>query len=213
MEAARPAALVLREGAAGAAQLDQQDDHRDREREEAHDREEDDHRDAVAVLHVVQPAAEGVVEVEALVVAQHRERRLPDDAVGERRVVARRQPRVRLGDERALRLGEADRLPVLHERDRVAADRRLVRRHLLRRDEELRLGAQLRAVAALRHAVEVVLEAELRARMRERLLGRHERRLVLHPSYNSVLNRLCQGTLDIEEALSALQGDNDERTS
>lgn len=53
----------------------------------------------------------------------------------------------------------------------------------------------------------------LRARMRERLLGRHERRLVLHPSYNSVLNRLCQGTLDIEEALSALQGDNDERTS
>jgi LAO/AO transport system kinase len=53
----------------------------------------------------------------------------------------------------------------------------------------------------------------LRARMRERLLGRHERRLVLHPSYNTVLNRLCQGTLDIEEALSALQGDNDERTS
>ena len=53
----------------------------------------------------------------------------------------------------------------------------------------------------------------VRARMRERLLGRHERRLVLHPSYNSVLNRLCQGTLDIEEALSALQGDNDERTS
>ncbi|MAH40636.1 MAG: methylmalonyl Co-A mutase-associated GTPase MeaB [Verrucomicrobiales bacterium] len=53
----------------------------------------------------------------------------------------------------------------------------------------------------------------LRARMRERLLGRHERRLVLHPSYNSVLNRLCQGTLDIEEALSALQGDSDERTS
>ena len=53
----------------------------------------------------------------------------------------------------------------------------------------------------------------LRARMRERLLGRHERRLVLHPSYNSVLNRLCQGTIDIEEALSALQGDSDERTS
>ena len=53
----------------------------------------------------------------------------------------------------------------------------------------------------------------LRARMRERLLGRHERRLVLHPSYNSVLYRLCQGTLDIEEALSALRGDNDERTS
>ena len=53
----------------------------------------------------------------------------------------------------------------------------------------------------------------VRARMRERLLGRHERRLVLHPSFNSVLNRLCQGTLDIEEALSALQGDNDERTS
>ena len=53
----------------------------------------------------------------------------------------------------------------------------------------------------------------VRARMRERLLGRHERRLVLHPSYNAVLNQLCYGTLDIEEALSALQGDNDERTS
>ena len=53
----------------------------------------------------------------------------------------------------------------------------------------------------------------VRARMRERLLGRHERRLVLHPSYNAVLNQLCDGTLDIEEALSALQGDNDERTS
>ena len=53
----------------------------------------------------------------------------------------------------------------------------------------------------------------LRARMRERLLGRHERRLVLHPSYNAVLNRLCDGTLDIEEALIALQGDTNERTS
>jgi LAO/AO transport system kinase len=51
----------------------------------------------------------------------------------------------------------------------------------------------------------------LRARMRERLLGRHERRLVLHPSYNAVLNRLCEGTLDIDEALSSLQGDTNER--
>ena len=70
----------------------------------------------------------------------------------------------------------------------------------------------------IEEAAAALLELEstgraLRARMRERLLGRHERRLVLHPSYNSVLNRLCQGTLDIEEALSALQGDNDERTS
>ncbi len=47
----------------------------------------------------------------------------------------------------------------------------------------------------------------LRARMRERLLGQHERRLVLHPSYNAVLDRLCEGTLDIEEALKDLQGD------
>ena len=47
----------------------------------------------------------------------------------------------------------------------------------------------------------------LRARMRERLLGQHERRLVLHPSYNTVLNGLCEGTLDIEEALKTLQGD------
>ena len=70
----------------------------------------------------------------------------------------------------------------------------------------------------IEEAAAALLELEstgraLRARMRERLLGRHERRLVLHPSYNSVLNRLCQGTLDIEEALSALQGDNDERPS
>ncbi|MEC8632591.1 MAG: GTP-binding protein [Candidatus Thermoplasmatota archaeon] len=46
-----------------------------------------------------------------------------------------------------------------------------------------------------------------RARMRERLLGQHERRLVLHPSYNSVLDALCEGTLDIEEALIRLQGE------
>ena len=70
----------------------------------------------------------------------------------------------------------------------------------------------------IEEAAAALLELEstgraLRARMRERLLGRHERRLVLHRSYNSVLNRLCQGTLDIEEALSALQGDSDERTS
>ena len=70
----------------------------------------------------------------------------------------------------------------------------------------------------IEEAAAALLELEstgraLRARMRERLLGRHERRLVLHPSYNTVLNRLCQGTLDIEEALSALQGDSDERTS
>ena len=46
-----------------------------------------------------------------------------------------------------------------------------------------------------------------RARMRERLLGQHDRRLVLHPSYNSVLDALCEGTLDIEEALIRLQGE------
>ena len=53
----------------------------------------------------------------------------------------------------------------------------------------------------------------LRARMRERLLGRHERRLVLHPSYNSALDALCEGTLDIEEALIRLQGEWNERSS
>lgn len=47
----------------------------------------------------------------------------------------------------------------------------------------------------------------LRARMRERLLGQHERRLVLHPSYNAVLSGLCEGTIDIQEALNTLQGD------
>ena len=46
-----------------------------------------------------------------------------------------------------------------------------------------------------------------RARMRERLLGQHERRLVLHPSYNTVLDGLCEGTIDIEDALKQLQGD------
>ena len=52
-----------------------------------------------------------------------------------------------------------------------------------------------------------------RARMRERLLGQHERRLVLNPSYNSVLNALCEGTLDIEEALTHLQGEGYGRSS
>ena len=61
-------------------------------------------------------------------------------------------------------------------------------------------------------AAEALLSLEssgraLRARMRERLLGQHERRLVLHPSYNAVLNGLCEGTLDIEEGLNTLQGD------
>tara|TARA_B100000900_G_scaffold183735_1_gene155869 strand:+ start:278 stop:1186 length:909 start_codon:yes stop_codon:yes gene_type:complete len=53
----------------------------------------------------------------------------------------------------------------------------------------------------------------LRARMRERLLGQHERRLVLHPSYNEVLNGLCEGTFDIDEALKQLQGEENERAS
>jgi len=49
-----------------------------------------------------------------------------------------------------------------------------------------------------------------RARMRERLLGQHERRLILNPSYNAVLDALCEGTLDIHEALTQLQGDEHE---
>ena len=53
----------------------------------------------------------------------------------------------------------------------------------------------------------------LRARMRERLLGQHERRLVHHPSYNDVLDALCEGTFDIEEALIQLQGDEHGRSS
>ncbi len=53
----------------------------------------------------------------------------------------------------------------------------------------------------------------LRARMRERLLGQHERRLVLHPSYNAVLDGLCEGTFDIDEALKQLQGEGNERAS
>jgi len=44
-----------------------------------------------------------------------------------------------------------------------------------------------------------------RARMRERLLARYERRLIQHPSYNEVLHAMCEGTLDIEEALTRLQ--------
>jgi hypothetical protein len=49
-----------------------------------------------------------------------------------------------------------------------------------------------------------------RARMRERLLGVHERRLVLNPSYNSVLDALCEGTIDIDEALEHLLGEDNE---
>ena len=51
-----------------------------------------------------------------------------------------------------------------------------------------------------------------RARMRERLLAQHERRLLHHPRYNAVLDGLCEGTLDIQEALAELQGDTHERT-
>ena len=50
----------------------------------------------------------------------------------------------------------------------------------------------------------------LRARMRERLLGQHERRLVLNPSYKAVLDALCEGSIDIEDALTRLQGDDHE---
>ena len=53
----------------------------------------------------------------------------------------------------------------------------------------------------------------LRARMRERLLAQHERRLVQHPAYNVLLDGLCEGTLDITEALTQLKGDDHERAS
>ena len=53
----------------------------------------------------------------------------------------------------------------------------------------------------------------LRARMRERLLAQHERRLVQHPAYNAVLDGLSEGTLDITEALTQLKGDDHERAS
>ena len=53
----------------------------------------------------------------------------------------------------------------------------------------------------------------LRARMRERLMAQHERRLVQHPAYNAVLDDLCEGTLDIAEALTQLKGDDHERAS
>jgi LAO/AO transport system kinase len=52
-----------------------------------------------------------------------------------------------------------------------------------------------------------------RARMRERLLASHERRLVTHPSYNECLDLLTKGTIDIENALTVLLGDIDERSS
>ena len=50
----------------------------------------------------------------------------------------------------------------------------------------------------------------LRARMRERLLGQHERRLIQHPSYNSLLDALCEGTLDIRTALARIDDEADE---
>ncbi len=52
-----------------------------------------------------------------------------------------------------------------------------------------------------------------RARMRERLLAQHERSLVHHPAYNGVLDALCEGTLDINEALNHLKGDENGRAS
>jgi hypothetical protein len=45
------------------------------------------------------------------------------------------------------------------------------------------------------------------------LLASHERRLVTHPSYNECLDLLTKGTIDIENALTILLGDNDERSS
>lgn len=50
----------------------------------------------------------------------------------------------------------------------------------------------------------------LRARMRERLLGQHERRLVQHPSYNALLDSLCRGTIDIQTALARLEDEEHE---
>ena len=67
----------------------------------------------------------------------------------------------------------------------------------------------------IEQAAEILFELKAsnratKARMRERLLARHERRLVNHPSYNECLERLTEGTIDIENALSILQGEHDE---
>ncbi|MAJ01229.1 MAG: methylmalonyl Co-A mutase-associated GTPase MeaB [Euryarchaeota archaeon] len=67
----------------------------------------------------------------------------------------------------------------------------------------------------IEQAAEILFELKAsnratKARMRERLLARHERRLVNHPSYNECLKRLTEGTIDIENALSILQGEHDE---
>jgi LAO/AO transport system kinase len=51
-----------------------------------------------------------------------------------------------------------------------------------------------------------------RARMKERLLAQHERRLLNHPAYNAVLDGLCEGTFDIQGALAYLQGEDHERS-
>ena len=49
-----------------------------------------------------------------------------------------------------------------------------------------------------------------RAKMRERLFASYERRLTMHPSYNAVLDALCEGIIDIQEALTQLHGDDGE---
>ncbi len=53
----------------------------------------------------------------------------------------------------------------------------------------------------------------VRAKMRERLHASLERRLTSHHAYNSTLDALTLGTLDIEEALMALLRESHERSS
>ena len=82
---------------------------------------------------------------------------------------------------------------------------------------EVLLTSGLKSIG-IEQAAQALLELESsgrarRARMRERLLGHHERRLVHHPAYNRVLDLLCEGTLDIDEAMVELQGDQHERPS
>lgn len=72
-------------------------------------------------------------------------------------------------------------------------------------------GEGIESAASLLHDLPSSQRAK-RARMRERLLAQHERRLTSHPLYNRVMEDLAKGTLDIEKALMTLKGENHERS-
>ena len=82
---------------------------------------------------------------------------------------------------------------------------------------EVRLVSGLRGTG-VNEAAEALLKLSAsnrstRAKMRERLHASIERRLTNHPEYNSTLEAMAEGTLDIDDAMMVLLSDDHERSS